>query len=211
VVVHGGSGSLYCNMPVGSLKRIYINTIILLAVTMDPLAEAYLNCYEIVRETIKASRGRYPSNYKRFEKTKIDKYFKNVPYKCKNIITFGSDMMSTLIVNHALPNANHRTTILFMALYFESYGIHFPCYDKIQKRDAWIKDCNRYIAASKRILYSRKKDGHYREKHLKMTLEWLQEIVGDQSNSSGMMSRKSLTILKKKSSSWCVSSVIVKK
>jgi prophage maintenance system killer protein len=178
---------------------------------MNELAEAYLKCHEIVREIIREDTGHYPRNYKRLEKGKIDKFFRNVPYKSKSVLAFGAETMSGLIVAHALPNANHRSTILFTALFFEMCGVRFPCYDTRKKRDQWIRDCNRYIADSKRILYARKRDPRYRGKHLELTRMWLENIIGGQSKSSGMMSRKSLTTLRKRSSSWDLSSVIVKK
>jgi prophage maintenance system killer protein len=178
---------------------------------LDPLTKAYLKCHETVREIIKSHTGRHPKRYKRLEMRKLDKYFHNIQYKSQNILAFGAQTMSDLIVGHALPNANHRTTILFMALFFESIDIRFPGYDTRANRERWIRECNEYIAKSKRILHSRRHDQRYGKKHMEMTKSWLSEVVGDQSNSSGMMSRKSLTTLRKSSASWNVSSVIVKK
>jgi len=56
-----------------------------------------------------------------------------------------------------------------------------------------------------------KHDNKYKENHLKWTKDWLKDIVGTQSNSSGMMSRHLLATLEKTSSSSFSSSVIVKK
>jgi len=179
--------------------------------TIDPLAEAYLKCHDVVREIIKSQTGRYPKRYKRLEVRKLDKFFRNIQYKTQNIATFGAQTMSDLVVNHSLPNANHRTTILFMALFFESLDIRFPGYDTKANRVRWIRECNEYITKSKRILYSRGHDPSYGKKHLELTKSWLKDVVGGQSKSSGMMSRKSLTTLRKSSTSWEVSSVIVKK
>jgi prophage maintenance system killer protein len=178
---------------------------------LDPLTEAYLKCHDTVREIIKSQTGRYPKRYKRLEVIKLDKYFSNIPYKGENIATFGARAMSELIVNHTLPNANHRSTILFMALFLESCGIRFPDYDSRAHKERWVRECNDYILKSKRILYSRRHDPAYKEKHLELSKSWLNQVIGAQSKSSGMMSRKSLTTLRKSSASWDVSSAIVRK
>jgi hypothetical protein len=177
---------------------------------LDPLTEIYINCHSVVNEIIKADTGRYPRRYKRFELARINKHFSTLPYKGMSNLDFAVEMTSNLIVLHGLPNTNHRTTILFVAVLFEALDIKFPSYDRRRYKRKWIDECNRYIAKSKRILYSRKTNKDYKRKHLEWTKEWLATAIGDQSNSSGMMSRKSLTTLKKISSS-DVSSVIIKK
>ncbi len=178
---------------------------------VDPLTELYIKCNSAVRETVKAETGRYPRNYKRLELAKMDKYFTTISYKSMTNLDFASEAMSSLIVLHGLPNTNHRSTILFTAMIFEVQGIKFPHYGSKDNRKRWIDDCNKYITKSKRILYSRKRDPDYKQKHLKWTKEWLAQVVGTQSNSSGMMSRKSLTTLRNISSSLGSSSVIINK
>lgn len=178
---------------------------------LDPLTELYIQCHYAVNDIIKTETGRYPRKYKRFELSKINKYFLTLPYKSTPNIDFASEIMSKLIVLHGLPNTNHRTTILFIAVVFETLDIRFPNYDSKKHRKRWINDCNRYIVKSKRILYTRKTSTTYRERHQNWTKEWLAQATGDQSNSSGMMSRKSLTTLRKISSSLGASSVIIKK
>ena len=178
---------------------------------LNPLTEIYLQCHEYVKEVKKQESGRYPGKYKRFEKVKIDKYFDTLSYKAINNLDFASETMSNLIVIHGLPNTNHRSTIVFIGVVLKALDIKFPNYDIKKNRKKWISECNRYIRKSKRILYSRKEDNNYKEKHLKWTKDWLSDITRDQSNSSGMMSRKSLTTLKKISSSLDFSSVITNK
>lgn len=178
---------------------------------LDHLTELYLQCNHTVNEIIKSETGRYPGNYKRMEIAKLNKYFLTISYKATTNFDFAAEVMSSLIVLHGLPNTNHRSTILFTAMVFEVQEIKFPHYGSRTNKKRWIDDCNRYITKSKRILYSRRKDSDYKQKHLEWTKEWLAEAIGTQSNSSGMMSRKSLTTLRKSSASWDVSSVIVKK
>jgi len=178
---------------------------------LDPLTELYLQCNNTVNDIIKSETGRYPGDYKRLEISKLDKYFNTLSYKATTNFDFAADVMSSLIVLHCLPNTNHRSTLLFTAMILEIQEIRFPHYGSKGNKKRWIDDCNRYIAKSKRILYSRKKDSEYKQKHLEWTKEWLAQAIGTQSNSSGMMSRKSLTTLRKISSSFGTSSVIVKK
>ena len=178
---------------------------------LNPLTEIYLQCHEYVKEVKKQESGRYPGRYKRFEKVKINKYFDTISYKAINNLDFASETMSSLIVIHGLPNTNHRTTIYFTGVILKSLDIKFPNYVISKNKKKWINECNRYIRKSKRIIYTRKHDDKYKEKHLKWTKDWLRNIVGTQSNSSGMMSRHSLARLKKISSSLDFSSVIVKK
>ena len=178
---------------------------------LNPLTEIYLQCHEAVKEIIKEEKGRYPGNYKRFEKAKINKFFDTISYKAINKLEFTSETISGLIVLHGLPNTNHRTTLSFIGMILKSLDMKFPNYDIRKNKKKWVNECNRYIRKSKRIIYTRKHDDRYKEKHLKWTKDWLSEIIGDQSNSSGMMSRHSLITLKKISSSLDFSSVIVKK
>ena len=46
------------------------------SMTFDELTILYLNCHEAVREIIKEKTGEYPKDYKKYEKNRIDKFFK---------------------------------------------------------------------------------------------------------------------------------------
>ncbi len=173
------------------------------------LTELYLNCHEAVREIIRERTGKYPVDYKKYEKGRIDNFFKNIPYKGKNYLDFISVLMSELIVTHGLPNTNHRTTILFTSIILKEIVIDFPFYDSVIERERWINDCNRFIEGSKKILAKRKIDPTYKEEHMKWTKKWLTEVTDIQSLSSGMMSFHLLTSLRKiPSSKGLLSSVI---
>ncbi|MFW3146775.1 MAG: hypothetical protein ACMUIE_08195 [Thermoplasmatota archaeon] len=175
----------------------------------DELTELYLNCHEAVREIIKEKTGKYPIDYKKFEKERIDRFFKNIPYKGKNYLEFISILMSDLIVTHGLPNTNHRTTILFTSIILKELEIDFPYYDSVIERERWIDDCNRFIEGSKKILSKRKSNPMYNKEHLKWTRKWLTKVTDAQSLSSGMMSFHLLTSLRKiPSSEGLLSSVI---
>jgi len=176
----------------------------------NELTLLYFDCHGVIKEIIKEHMGRYPRKYKRFERKRIEKIFRNVSYKRRTITDFSVELMSNLIVTHGLPNTNHRTTIFFISIILRELGIKFPDYDSQKNKKKWIDECNRYISKSKRILYRRKVDPNYAIKHKAWTKEWLTGVIGNQSNSSGMMSRHLLNSLKKISSSRESSSVIVK-
>jgi hypothetical protein len=176
----------------------------------NELTELYLSCHEVVREIIKNKTGKYPTDYKKYEKERIDKFFKTIPYKGRNLLDFTSNMMSELIVTHGLSNTNHRTTILFMGVIFDKMGFQFPNYDINPQKNKWIEDCNRYIDGSKIILRNRKNDKSYSTKHNELTKKWLMEVTDHQSLSSGMMSFHLLTTLRKVSSSEDLFSSVIK-
>ena len=121
---------------------------------LNPLMEIYLQCHEYVRAVKKQESGRYPGKYKRFEKVKINKYFDTISYKAINNLDFASETMSNLIVIHGLPNANHRSTIVFIGVVLRALDIAFPNYDVKKYKKRWVGECNRYIRKSKRILNS---------------------------------------------------------
>jgi hypothetical protein len=176
----------------------------------DELTNLYLNCHEAVREIINLKTGNYPEDYKKYEKEKIDKFFRTIPWRDKNYKDFISNMMSELIVAHGLTNTNHRTTILFTSIILKEMKIAFPYYDSSTEKERWINDCNIFIEGSKTILHKRKTDPQYKEKHLKWTKEWLMEVTEDQSISSGMMSFHLLTSLRKIPSSEDLFSSVIK-
>jgi hypothetical protein len=182
----------------------------MISMTFDELTVLYLNCHEAVREIIKENTGEYPTDYKKYEKNRIDKFFKNLPYKGKNILEFTSILMSELIVTHGLSNTNHRTTILFISIVLREFKISFPNYDSSIQKERWIDDCNRFIRGSKKILSTRKTDKNYGSKHLEWTKKWITEVTDDQSISSGMMSFHLLTSLRKISSSEDLLSSVIK-
>lgn len=176
----------------------------------DELTGLYLNCHESVREMVKLKTGKYPEDYKKYEKERIDRFFKNIPYKGKNILEFTSIMMSELIVTHGLPNTNHRTTILFTSMILRGLKFKFPNYDTSVGKEKWIDDCNNFIKGSKEILSKRKTNKQYKDKHLEWTRKWLTDVTDHQSMSSGMMSFHLLSSLRKISSSEDIFSSVIK-
>lgn len=176
----------------------------------DELTVLYLTCHEAVREMVKLRTGKYPEDYKKYEKERIDRFFKNIPYKGKNILEFTSIMMSEPIVTHGLPNTNHRTTIMFTSIILRNLKIDFPNYDSSVEKEKWIDECNYFIEGSKKILSGRKTDKQYKEKHLEWTRKWLTEVTDHQSMSSGMMSFHLLSSLRKISSSEDLFSSVIK-
>ena len=65
-------------------------------------------------------------------------------------------LMSTLILKHALPNANHRTSISMAQWYLESIETGFSFPDFATEAYDWKTWVNEYITGSKRILTVRR-------------------------------------------------------
>lgn len=66
------------------------------------------------------------------------------------VSTVGSQLLSNLILAHALPNANHRTSLGMLLLYLQSHG-----YD-VSAGDLEAAGVDEYIQESKRILTVRR-------------------------------------------------------
>jgi prophage maintenance system killer protein len=70
--------------------------------------------------------------------------------------------MSTLVLNHALPNANHRTSIAMAKWYIECADSMFSFPEMATKDHDWIEWVDSYIAESKRLLTIRRNTTAFR-------------------------------------------------
>jgi prophage maintenance system killer protein len=104
------------------------------------------------------------------EENLLHSFFEKIETK-KNMngFDFIADMLSTLIVNQALPNANHRTTLYFVGalLTHNSFVIDTELHADV------IRD---YFWDSKHLL--KKAPKNYIEKHLDLTKIFLAKILG---------------------------------
>jgi hypothetical protein len=71
-------------------------------------------------------------------------------------VDVAGQLMSTLILKHPLPNANHRTAISMAQWYLESIETGFSFPDFATKGSGWKAWVNRYIIESKRLLTVRR-------------------------------------------------------
>jgi len=75
----------------------------------------------------------------------------------------GGSLLSNLILQHMLPNANHRTSLALLELYIQSHEYGFDLPEMATEEFRWQTWVNNYIRISKRILTVRRnnKKFHY--------------------------------------------------
>ena len=93
--------------------------------------------------------------YKQIELERIPDAITRVDWTGTAVDVAGQ-LMSTLILKHALPNANHRTSISMAQWYLESIETGFSFPDFATEEYDWKTWVNEYIAESKRRLTVRR-------------------------------------------------------
>ena len=93
--------------------------------------------------------------YKQIELERIPDALTRVDWTGTAVDVAGQ-LMSTLILKHALPNANHRTSISMAQWYLESIETGFSFPDFATEEYDWKAWVNEYITESKRLLTVRR-------------------------------------------------------
>ena len=93
--------------------------------------------------------------YKQIEVERIPDALARVEWS-GTAVDIAGQLMSTLILNHALPNANHRTAISMAQWYLESIETGFSFPDFATEEYDWKAWVNKYIIESKRLLTVRR-------------------------------------------------------
>jgi prophage maintenance system killer protein len=93
--------------------------------------------------------------YKQIELERIPDAIARVDWTGTAVDVAGQ-LMSTLILKHALPNANHRTSISIAQWYLESIETGFSFPDFATEAYDWKTWVNEYITESKRLLTVRR-------------------------------------------------------
>ena len=93
--------------------------------------------------------------YKQIELERIPDAIDRVEWN-RAAVDIAGQLMSTLILKHALPNANHRTSISMAQWYLESIETGFSFPDFATEEYEWKEWVNEYITESKRILTVRR-------------------------------------------------------
>jgi len=93
--------------------------------------------------------------YKQIELERIPDALARVDWNGTAVDVAGQ-LMSTLILKHALPNANHRTAISMAQWYLESIETGFSFPDFATEEYDWKSWVNEYITESKRLLTVRR-------------------------------------------------------
>lgn len=93
--------------------------------------------------------------YKQIELDRIPDAIDRVNWN-QPAVDVAGQLMSTLILKHALPNANHRTSISMAQWYLESIETGFSFPEFATEAYEWKEWVNEYIVESKRILTVRR-------------------------------------------------------
>lgn len=93
--------------------------------------------------------------YKEFEPTQIERALENVSWG-ESLSTVAGELMSNLVLRHALPNANHRTSIAMLQFCIEGIEPSFEMPSTHVDDDTWKEWVDPYIAESKRLITVRR-------------------------------------------------------
>ena len=151
------------------------------------LLSQYMAVYRAVCEQLERSTGKKPVGYKPMETGRLVKFFNALERKETDAFSLVVHIASALIADQALPNANHRTTLMYVGIVLNrlDIGLGFD----LERHD---KRISRYISDSKAILAVRATNKRYKADHLAMTKEFLLEMLGpSQSGRLGKMSSTS--------------------
>jgi len=119
------------------------------------IAVRLLQIFEKIIEETEIEEDEKLETYKQIELEKIPHAIERIDWSCTAVDVAGQ-LMSTLILKHALPNANHRTSISMAQWYLESIETGFSFPDFVTEEHDWKKWINEYIIESKRLLTVRR-------------------------------------------------------
>jgi len=93
--------------------------------------------------------------YKEIEVDEIPEALDNVDWDA-SVAEVGGSLVSALILKHALPNANHRTSIAMLRVYYEAVSSQFDMPSTATDEYEWKPWVNEFIEESKRIITVRR-------------------------------------------------------
>ncbi len=114
-----------------------------------------LQIFEEIVEQSELNEGSKLEVYKQIELEQVPDAIERVDWT-GTAVDIAGQLMSTLILKHPLPNANHRTSIGMAQWYLESIetGLSFP--DYATESSDWRAWVDEYVAESKRLLTVRR-------------------------------------------------------
>jgi prophage maintenance system killer protein len=130
----------------------------------------YLSAHEEVLAEIERSTGKRPAPYKDLEEKVLVALFEALEKEAdQNGLDFMAGLLSSLIVDQALPNANHRTALYFVGAMLKQHGLEIDTVLHAHTLREYFRD-------SKYILERAKKN--CKEQHLDLTRKVLVKILG---------------------------------
>lgn len=146
----------------------------------------FLAYFAEVKKLHETTMGTTLEMYKDTEPTCLESVFESLWRLQTTGLAFVADAINALVWGQCLGNGNHRTTILFMRTFLESTGVPFPHYSA--DRDAtgrFEKSMNGWTNRSQALIRRRGEpefaQARLAPKHKEITLEWVAEMLGLQS------------------------------
>ena len=130
-----------------------------------------LQTFEGVLEAMELEEGEKLEIYKQIDVGRIPSALEYVDWS-QSVVEVAGQLMSSLILAHPLPNANHRTSIAFAEWYLESAASSFSLPKLATETYDWQEWVDPYIVDSKRLLTVRRNTTPFR-----LLDEWGCEIV----------------------------------
>ena len=99
--------------------------------TSTMLTEKFIQYYNILREEFKRRTGKYPNEYREdIDREGIEGFFQEFEEDNKTIKEISIGMLSELVSLQALPNMNHRTTLVFTRIFLLANDVYFYEYEE---------------------------------------------------------------------------------
>ena len=118
---------------------------------------------ELLAAAVSARQDEAFRLYKEFQPEQIQRALERVSWG-ESLPTVAGELMSNLILRHALPNANHRTSIAMLQFCIESVDTSFEMPTTHVDDETWQTWVDPYIVESKRLITVRR--NNVRFKHL---------------------------------------------
>lgn len=125
------------------------------------IVSAYLDVFEGVAEQKKAEEGVPLDAYKPLEVEAIPDALARVDWSAP-VQRAGGELMSNLILRHALPNANHRTAFGMLELYLEAVDSSIQVPSMATDDYEWLSWVDPFVVDSKRLTTVRRNVGLFR-------------------------------------------------
>mgnify|MGYP006285521845 CR=1 FL=1 len=119
------------------------------------IATRILGLFEAIVEEKYREEGERLAAYKELQIDKVPDTLDRVSWN-DSVAVAGGELLSSLLVTHALPNANHRTSLAMMSLYFQAISKSFEMPTTSTDNYDWKNWVDEYIVNSKRLLTVRR-------------------------------------------------------
>lgn len=120
-----------------------------------------LGLFEAIAEEKYEEEEERLAAYKEIETDRIPEALDRVSWN-GSVAEVGGELLSCLILRHALPNANHRTSLAMLSLYLQAISSGFEMPATATEEYDWEGWVNEYIEDSKRLITLRRNVPRFR-------------------------------------------------